>query len=84
MPRIEIYTAPSCGYCSRAKSLLRAKKAAFTEISVRSYGRRQKMSARSGGATSVPQIFIGGKHVGGCNALHALDRAGKLDKMLNL
>ncbi len=83
MPRIEIYTQPWCPFCSRAINLLRKKGAAFEEIDAPggSAARREAIE-RAGGRSSVPQIFIGGAHVGGCDDLMALDRAGKLDPML--
>ena len=82
MPDIEIYTTPTCGFCHAAKRLLATKGASFREISVAGDpARRQEMMARSGRQT-VPQIFIGGTHVGGCDDLYALERAGKLDPML--
>ena len=83
MSAIEIYTRPGCGYCSAAKSLLTRKKAAFTEYDVakdRNY--RQEMFNRAGAGSTFPQIFIGETHVGGCDELYALDRAGKLDTLL--
>jgi len=80
---IEIYTRPGCGYCSAAKSLLTRKKAAFTEYDVAEDSSvRQKMYDRAGAGSTFPQIFIGETHVGGCDELYALDRAGKLDAML--
>ena len=80
---IEIYTRPGCGYCSAAKSLLNRKKAAFTEFDVaRNSAFRQQMYDRAGVGTTFPQIFIGATHVGGCDELYALDRAGKLDGLL--
>ena len=83
MPDITIYTTPFCGYCARAKSLLRKKNAAFTEIDVSSDpALRQAMSERAHGRRTVPQIFIGSTHVGGSDDLHALDAAGKLDSLL--
>lgn len=83
MVPIEIYTTPSCPYCGWAKELLDRKGAAFTEIDVgNDAGLRGKMIARAGGRTSVPQIFIGDVHVGGCDDLYALDEAGKLDSLL--
>lgn len=83
MKPIEIYTTPFCGFCHSAKRLLTKKGAAFTEIDVSAQPdlRRQMMDRANGGYT-VPQIFIGGTHVGGCDDLYALDRAGKLDPML--
>ncbi|MDB5535050.1 MAG: glutaredoxin 3 [Hyphomicrobiales bacterium] len=83
MPEITIYTKSTCGYCQAAKHLLRAKNAPFHEISVDGdSAAQQKMSERAGGAWTVPQIFIGETYVGGCDDLHALERAGKLDSML--
>src|ERR1700743_2674925 len=80
---IEIYTRPGCGYCSAAKSLLTRKKAAFSEFDVATDSAlRQQMRDRAGAGATFPQIFIGGVHVGGCDELYALDRAGKLDAML--
>jgi glutaredoxin 3 len=80
---IEIYTRPGCGYCSAAKSLLARKNAAFTELSVATDPTlRQQMYDRAGADATFPQIFIGATHVGGCNELYALDRAGKLDALL--
>jgi glutaredoxin 3 len=83
MPEITIYTTPFCPYCTMAKGLLRKKNAAFTEIDVSSDATlRQQMSARAHGRRTVPQIFIGNTHVGGCDDLHELDAAGKLDPLL--
>ena len=83
MKQIEIYTTPTCGFCHAAKRLLTSKGVAFAEIGVAGdTGLRQEMMARSGGRYTVPQIFIDGQHVGGCDDLYALDRAGKLDPML--
>lgn len=83
MAQIEIYTSPLCGYCHMAKRLLKAKGAEYDEINVWAEpGRKPEMIERAGGQRTVPQIFIGGTHVGGCDELHALDRAGKLDAML--
>jgi glutaredoxin 3 len=80
---IEIYTRPGCGYCSAAKSLLTRKNAAFIEFDVATDSTiRQKMWDRAGAGSTFPQIFIGGIHVGGCDELYALDRAGRLDAML--
>jgi glutaredoxin 3 len=80
---IEIYTRPGCGYCSAAKSLLTRKKAAFTEYDIAVDPKlRQQMWDRAGLGSTFPQIFIGGLHVGGCDELYALDRAGKLDSLL--
>ena len=80
---IEIYTRPGCGYCSAAKSLLNRKKATFTEYDAsRDSSARQTMYDRAGAGSTFPQIFIGGAHIGGCDELYALDRAGRLDAML--
>jgi glutaredoxin 3 len=80
---IEIYTRPGCGYCTAAKQLLTRKKAAFTELSVATHpDLRQEMYDRAGAGSTFPQIFVGETHVGGCNELYALDRAGKLDTLL--
>jgi glutaredoxin 3 len=83
MPDIIIYTTPFCPYCARAKGLLKRKNATFTEIDVsEDESRRGAMRARSQGRNSVPQIFIGSTHVGGCDDIHALDSQGKLDALL--
>lgn len=83
MKPVEIYTTPLCGYCHAAKSLLTRKGVAFTEIDVsRDAALRSTMMERAGGRRTVPQIFIGGTHVGGCDDLYALDGAGRLDPML--
>ena len=83
MVPITIYTKSTCGYCHAAKDLLRQKNAAFDEISVDGDpSAQEEMSAKSSGRRTVPQIFIGGTHVGGCDDLYALERAGKLDPML--
>ncbi|RBI84696.1 glutaredoxin 3 [Rhodosalinus halophilus] len=80
---VEIYTSPLCGFCIAAKRLLDRKGVPFTEIDVWAEPQRKaEMIQRAGGRTSVPQIFIGEAHVGGCDELHALERAGKLDPML--
>lgn len=81
--QVEIYTTPYCGYCRMAKQLLTRKNVAYTEIDVSGDAAlRQKMVARAGGGTAVPQIFIGGTHVGGCDDLYELNDAGNLDKLL--
>ena len=82
MPRIEVYTQPWCPYCSRAINLLTKKGVAFDEIDAPGGSPERAASIQRSGRTSVPQIFIGGTHVGGCDDLMALDRAGKLDPML--
>ena len=83
MPKITIFTTFMCPYCHAAKQLLSRKGAAFEEIDV-SYnpGLRDEMTRQAGGRTSVPQIWIGETHVGGCDDLHELDAQGKLDPML--
>ena len=83
MQPVEIYTSPLCGYCHAAKRLLTQKGVAFTEIDVmREPARRPEMMKRAGGRHTVPQIFVGQTHVGGCDDLYALDSAGKLDALL--
>ena len=83
MPDIEVYTTVVCPYCVRAKALLTRKGVAFREIDVsHDEAVRQTMIERAGGRRTVPQIFINGHHVGGCDDLYALDRAGKLDPLL--
>jgi glutaredoxin 3 len=80
---IEIYTRPGCGYCTAAKQLLTRKKVDFTELNVATDpAYRDQMYDRAGAGSTFPQIFIGQTHVGGCNELYALDRAGKLDALL--
>lgn len=82
MATIEIYSSPFCPFCSRAKQLLTSKGAEFKEIDVMMHpDRRREMEERAGRHT-VPQIFIDGTHVGGCDELYALDRKGGLDPML--
>lgn len=84
MAPVEIYTTPFCPYCSEAKALLKKKSVAFTEIDVsRDRELRSKMTARANGRTTVPQIFIGATHVGGCDDLFDLEGEGKLDALLN-
>ncbi|HIC81086.1 MAG TPA: glutaredoxin 3 [Kiloniellaceae bacterium] len=83
MAKIEIYSSMLCPYCYRAKKLLEQKGADFTEIDVMLNPRRKaEMVQRSGGRTSVPQIFIDDRHVGGCDELFALDAGNKLDPLL--
>ncbi|WP_374655405.1 glutaredoxin 3 [Dongia sp.] len=83
MPKVEIYTTMLCGYCYRAKKLLQERGAEFTEIDVMTDVKlRDQMRQRAGGRTSVPQIFIDGRHIGGCDDLYALDQAGKLKPLL--
>jgi glutaredoxin 3 len=83
MPAIEIYTQPWCPFCERALHILSTKGAEFREIDApNGSAERQEARTRSGGRATVPQIFIGGHHIGGCDDLMALDRAGKLDTLL--
>ncbi len=83
MPKVEIYTKAFCPYCSRAKALLGAKGVAFEEYDISMGGpQRAEMIQRANGGTTVPQIFIDDRHVGGCDDIFALDRAGKLDPLL--
>ena len=83
MKPVEIYTTRTCPYCVAAKNLLTKKGVAFKEIVVGADpSQRATMMQRANGSRTVPQIFIGGTHVGGCDDIHALDHAGKLDPML--
>jgi glutaredoxin 3 len=84
MPLIEIYTTRYCPYCVAAKALLKRKGAGYTEIDVSGdWEQREAMIERANGQMTVPQIFIGEVHVGGSDELHALERAGKLDRLLS-
>lgn len=84
MKNIEIYTTPICGFCRMAKRLMDEKGLNYAETDVMmAPSKKKEMVQRAGGRTSVPQIFIGGTHVGGCDELYALERAGKLDAMLS-
>jgi len=81
--RVEMYSKTWCGFCVRARGLLQAKGVTIEEYSVDGGGpKREEMIQRSNGRTTVPQIFIDGRHVGGCNDLFALERDGQLDGML--
>lgn len=83
MASVEIYTSPLCGFCHAAKRLLTEKGVGFVETDVsRDSAQKQAMMKRANGRHTVPQIFVGGQHVGGCDDLFALERAGKLDPML--
>ena len=82
MKPVLIYTSVTCGYCMRAKQLLKHKGVAFNEIKVDGEPALRAEMVRKAGQTSVPQIWIGSTHVGGCDDLHALERAGKLDALL--
>ena len=84
MQTIEIYTKPTCGFCHMAKRVLTAKGVSFTEVNITAQPeKRAEMIQRAKGGSTVPQIFIGGKHVGGCYDLMTLDRQGKLDGLLS-
>ena len=83
MAKVEIYTTFLCGFCYRAKKLLESKGVAYEETDVMAEpAKRKEMVQRAGGRTTVPQIFIDGRHIGGCDELYALDEAGKLDPLL--
>ena len=81
--RVEIYSKSTCGFCYRAKQLLESKGVDYDEYEL-SWGspRREEMIQRAGGRTTVPQIFINGQHIGGCDDLHRLDREGRLEQYL--
>ncbi|MBA2635911.1 MAG: glutaredoxin 3 [Sphingomonas sp.] len=84
MAIVEIYSKTFCSYCERAKRLLESKQVEFSEYSIDwDAGKRQEMIQRSNGRTTVPQIFIGGRHIGGCSDLMALDSDGKLNALLD-
>lgn len=84
-PNIEIYTWQSCPFCIRAKALLKGKGVEFTEYSIDGdEPARAKMTDRSNGKRSVPQIFIDDVHIGGCDDIHTLDRQDKLDRLLGV
>jgi glutaredoxin 3 len=83
MKPVEIYTSPLCGFCHAAKRLLNEKGVGFAEVDVLAQPERKaEMMQRANGGRTVPQIFIGDTHVGGCDELYALERAGKLDALL--
>jgi glutaredoxin 3 len=85
MSKVIIYTAGHCPYCHLAKELLRTKGAAYDEVDITGQpAAREDLRVKSGGRTTVPQIWIGATHVGGCDDLHALDRAGQLDPLLKV
>ena len=84
MARIEIYTKAFCGFCARAKQLLAAKGVEFEEYDITMGGpKRAEMLQRTHGRSTVPQIFIDDRHVGGCDDLHELELHGRLDPLLN-
>jgi glutaredoxin 3 len=83
MSEVEIYTTRFCPYCHAAKRLLSRKGVNYIEIDVSGDPKRRRdMTARANGRTTVPQIFLGSTHIGGCDDLYALDEAGKLDRLL--
>ncbi len=83
MPQIEIYTTMFCPYCARAKRLLRDKGVGFDEIDVTFQpNARAGMTERAGGARTVPQIFVDGRHIGDCDRIHQLDAEGRLETIL--
>jgi len=83
MPAVEIYTTPYCPYCAWARELLTKKNVPFEDFDVSGNAAlRAEMTRRANGSTTVPQIFIGETHVGGCDELYALDGEGKLDPLL--
>lgn len=82
MNNVVVYSSDYCGYCSRAKQLLANKGVAFEEIKVDGKPQLRAAMAQKAGRTSVPQIWIGERHIGGCDELYALERAGKLDALL--
>tara|TARA_R110002051_G_scaffold260404_2_gene320219 strand:- start:5795 stop:6052 length:258 start_codon:yes stop_codon:yes gene_type:complete len=83
MQSVELYTTSTCGFCHAAKRLLTSKGVSFSEINVGANpAKRAEMIQRSNGGRTVPQIFIGKTHVGGCDELYALESAGKLDALL--
>ena len=83
MAKIEIYTKFMCPYCTRAKALFDKKGAAYTDIpAAMDKAKRAEMNKRANGGNTFPQIFIDGKHIGGCDDMMALERQGKLDTLL--
>lgn len=85
MNTIEIYTSPLCGFCHAAKRLLQEKNVEFTEFNVlENPALKPEMIQRANGRRTVPQIFVGETHVGGCDELYALERDGKLDALLEV
>ena len=83
MPRVTVYSSPTCSHCQRAKMLLQKKGVAFEEINVRADpSKLNEMIEKSGGKRAIPQIFIDDKHVGNCEELYALDAKGGLDPLL--
>ncbi|KRP72203.1 MULTISPECIES: glutaredoxin 3 [Pseudomonas] len=84
MSQVVVYSSDYCPFCIRAKQLLQSKKVAFDEIKVDGKPQVRAEMAQKAGRTSVPQIWIGARHIGGCDDLFALERAGKLDALLSV
>ena len=84
MSQVVVYSSDYCPYCMRAKQLLQSKKVAFEEIKVDGKPAVRAEMTRKAGRSSVPQIWIGDEHIGGCDDLYALERAGKLDALLHV
>lgn len=84
MAQVTVYSGPNCPYCTKAKALLQKKAVAFEEFNVKEdQTRLEEMLERSGGRRTIPQIFINGRHIGGCDDLYALNDAGQLDALLS-
>jgi glutaredoxin 3 len=82
MVSVEIYTKTTCGYCMRARRLLESKQIEYVEYVIDSDGsKRLEMIQRAGGRTTVPQIFVNGRHIGGCDDLYGLEGDGKLNDL---
>ena len=81
-PAVTLYSALWCPYCQRAKQLLREKRIAFTEVDVDADPKRRAEMIERSGRRTVPQIFLGDRHVGGCDDLFAIDRSGELDRLM--
>lgn len=85
MKKVEIYTKPTCGYCKQAKNLLMAKNISYIEIDLAEHPeKREEMLQRTEGKTSVPEIFVDGKLIGGCDDIYALEEKGELDTILGI
>ncbi len=83
MPEVIVYSGPTCPYCTKAKALLDKKHVAYEDFNVKEDAAKlEEMLSRSNGRKTIPQIFINGQHVGGCDDLYALEAAGKLDELL--
>lgn len=83
MPKITVYSGPFCPYCTKAKALLDKKNVSYEDFNVKEDSVKfDEMLSRSNGRKTIPQIFINGQHIGGCDDLYALDAAGKLDALL--